>query len=109
MNLNNNEKKVIDDSVKNIINALKDEFEKEYAKIKKAVHLQIGDIFYVNQGLSVYAYEVKAIAVQPDDSIVYNWKYRNDYVYTSFNEAVDALKKESDAFIDKVRKDFERG
>lgn len=79
-------------------------------------HLQIGDVFYAIDGLKVYCEKVRAIALQPDDEIVYNWKYRESSVYTNLNDVVDALQKQSDALqkqsdamIEKIKSDLKGG
>lgn len=76
------------------------------AKIK---HLQIGDEFYVIDGLKVYTKKVYAIALEPDNTIIYNWKYRTDRIYTNLDDIIIALQEQSDAMIEKLKKDLKGG
>lgn len=93
----------------NLIDAMAEDFENEKKKIKIAKHLQIGDVFYVIDGLKVYCEKVRAIALQPDDEIVYNWKYLASSVYTNLQDVIDALQKQSDAIIEKIKNDMKGG
>ena len=92
-----------------LIDVMAEDFEEQKKKIKVAKHLQIGDVFYTIDGLKVYCFKVRAIALQPDDEILYNWKYRASDVYTNLNDVVDALQKQSDAMIEKIKSDLKGG
>lgn len=72
-------------------------------------HLQIGDVFYAIDGVKVYCEKVRAIALEPDDAIVYNWKYRADGIYTNLNDVINALQKQQDELIEKLKKEMKGG
>ena len=77
--------------------------------MEKIKHLQIGDVFYVIDGLKVHREKVHAIALEPNGAIVYNWKYSRKSIYTNLNDVVDALQKQSDAMIEKIKSDLKGG
>ena len=72
-------------------------------------HLQIGDEFYVIDGLKVYCKNVYAIALEPDNTIIYNWKYRAERIYANLDDVIIALQEQSDAMIEKLKKDLKGG
>ena len=93
----------------NLIDAMAEDFENEKKKIKIAKHLQIGDIFYVIDDFKVHCQKVRAIAVEPDDVIIYNWKYRQERVYTNLKDVIDVLQEQSDAMIEKIKDELKGG
>lgn len=72
-------------------------------------HLQIGDVFYVIDDFKVHCQKVRAIAVEPDDVIIYNWKYRQERVYTNLKDVIDVLQEQSDAMIEKIKDELKGG
>lgn len=72
-------------------------------------HLQIGDVFYAIDGVKVYCEKVRAIALEPDDAIVYNWKYRADRIYTNLNAVINTLQEQHDALINRLKDDLKGG
>ena len=72
-------------------------------------HLQIGDVFYAIDGVMVYCEKVRAIALEPDDTIIYNWKYRENRIYKSLNEVINALQEQHDALINRLKDDLKGG
>ena len=54
-------------------------------------HLQIGDIFFTIDCYKVLCHKVRAIALQPDGSIIYNWKHREDEIFLNLNDVETAL------------------
>lgn len=72
-------------------------------------HLQIGDVFYVIGDFKVNCEKVRAIALEPDDTIIYNWKYRANIVYTNLNDVINALQEQSDALIEKLKDELKGG
>lgn len=74
-----------------------------------AKHLQIGDVFYIIDGVVVFVKKVRAIALEPDDTIVYNWKYRTERIYTNLNDVINALQEQHDALINRLKNDLKGG
>jgi len=72
-------------------------------------HLQIGDVFYVISGLAITEYKVKAITLQPDGEIVYNWIHRQSNVYTTKEDVINALDKKFDAMMNKINNELKGG
>ena len=81
-------------------------YDKKLSENKIQKHLQIGDEFYVIDGLKVYTKKVLAIALEPDNTIIYNWKYRADRIYVNLDDVIIALQEQSDAMIEKLKKDL---
>lgn len=92
-----------------LVNQLRNYYDKKLSENKIQKHLQIGDEFYVIDGLKVHCKNVCAIALEPDNAIIYNWKYRAERIYTNLNDVINALQEESDALIDRLKKDLKGG
>lgn len=82
-----------------ICNIVNDSEQKQRLLKKRIKHLQIGDTFYNVVGLCITKHQVEAIAIQPDNSIVYNWKYRSDSIHTNITDASNEIQSNMDAMI----------
>lgn len=76
------------------------------AKIK---HLQIGDVFFTIEGFKVCCQKVRAIALQPDNSIIYNWKHREDEIFLNLSDVEKALNKYMNDTLEKALNDATKG
>lgn len=92
-----------------LINRLRDSYNKKLSENKIQKHLQIGDEFYILEGIAVHTRKVYAIALEPDNTIIYNWKYRADRIYLNLNDVINALQEQHDALIDRLKDDLKGG
>lgn len=69
-------------------------------------HLQIGDVFYVIDDFKVHCQKVRSIALEPDNTIIYNWKYREERIYKNLNDVINALQEQHDALINRLKDDM---
>ena len=75
----------------------------------KPKHLQIGDTFYVVKGLAIWQITIKAIALQPDGEIVYNWCYRQSDIKLLYEDAIRQINADCQSIMNKLNNDLKGG
>ena len=100
---------VVLNRINRLVNEFTNYYNEELNKKHLAKHLQIGDEFYVINALEVHTKKVFAIALEPDNTIIYNWKYREDRIYTNLDDVIISLQEQSTAMIEKLKKDLKGG
>ena len=92
-----------------LVERLRNYYDKKLSENKIQKHLQIGDEFYILEGIAVHTRKVYSIALEPDNTIIYNWKYREDRIYLNLNDVINALQEQHDALINRLKDDLKGG